>query len=365
MAKQPGDILLLGSYGRGNIGDDAFLLAALKLFKGHRLFINCADETLLPKAVKGKVTTIATSSNRDILHKLKVFRQIKHIVYCGGDLWVELYGDRFPRQSLYKMVIVNLIARLCGKKVHYVGCGIGKLRGYSLFLARLSARLAKGIIVREQRSARVLGLKKVVVLPDLVTNLDIEPARKRGKGKYTIGISILYYLPDPKTSFPRLIKQLSEALGSLPSDRYRIVLFPMLASASDDHDDVWASEQLRKAMPGMDVNMFTGREVDEYVAALRDVDVVIGTRLHANIIALMAGVPTIGISYRPKVAQFFEMSGLGEYCIDLEDLTASLLQKKLANVEANRKQAVHDVVTARNRSIEERKGYQDFVTTYL
>ena len=365
MSKSKGDILLLGSYGRGNIGDDAFLLAALKLFKGHRLFINSANDELLPEAVKGKVSTIATSGSRDLLQKFKMFRQIEHIVYCGGDLWVELYGDRFPRQSLYKMVIVNLIARLSGKKVHYVGCGIGKLSGYSLFLARLSARLAQGIIVREPRSARVLNLKKVRILPDLVTNLDITTQRKQHKGKFTIGVSILYYLPDPEKNFPRLIKNISKSLGRLPADQYRIVLFPMLSSPSDDHDDVWASEQLREALPGLEVSISSSREVDEYVAELRNVDVLIGARLHANIIALLAGVPVIGIAYRTKVAQFFEMSKLGNYYIELDDLTPELLSSKLQEVQDEYKTAMGHVIAARNQNIEERKGYQDFVATYL
>src|SRR5687767_14340252 len=106
------NILLLGSYGRGTIGDDALLLAALKLFQGHKLFINSANDELLPSAVRSSVTTMSTTDNRDWRKKLAIFRKLNAIVYCGGDLWVELYGDRFPRISLYKMLIVNLIARL-------------------------------------------------------------------------------------------------------------------------------------------------------------------------------------------------------------------------------------------------------------
>lgn len=356
-------VLLLGSYGRGNIGDDAFLLAALQLFKGHQLYINAADESLLPQAVRGKVTTIATTGARDLRHKLQVFRTISHIVYCGGDLWVELYGDRFPRQSLYKMVVVNMLARLCGKKVHYIGCGIGRLRGYSLFLARLSARLANNVIVREQRSARVLNLKKVEVLPDLVTNIDIRKPRKdkAQKGPYTIGISILYHLPDPENNFPKLVKEIGTCIAKLPKNRYRFVLFPMLVSPSEEHDDLWASEALADAVPNADISVFEGREVNEYVQALQTVDVLIGTRLHANIIALMAGVPSIGISYRPKVAQFFEMSGLGEYCIDLKDVTAELLEAKLHAMLSDLTATHEAFEQARQRNIRERQGYQDFV----
>jgi polysaccharide pyruvyl transferase WcaK-like protein len=366
MTKQRQGILLLGSYGRGNIGDDAFLLAALKLFKGRKLYINSANDDLLPEPVKGKVTTISTTGGRDIRHKLQVFRDIKHIVYCGGDLWVELYGDRFPRQSLYKMIAVNLLARLTGKKVHYMGCGIGKLHGYSLFLARLSARLAHGIIAREPRSARVLNLKKVRVLPDLVTNVDIAAQRRRKSAtRHTVGVSILYHLPDPEKTFPWFIRILAKALDSLPQANTRIVLFPMLASPSDPHDDVWASEQLAKALQNPNVSVFKGREVSEYTEALKDIDLIIGTRLHANIIAIMAGVPALGISYRPKVAQFFEMSGLGQYVVELEGLSSTVLKEKIESTLDDYAEASRHVHAARDRNLEERKGYQDFVTTYF
>lgn len=360
-------ILLVGSYGRGNIGDDAFLLAALKLFAGHQLYINSADDSLLPQAIKGKVTTIATASSSGLLDKIKVFMRIKYVVYCGGDLWVELYGDKYPRQSLYKMAIVNMIARLCGKKVFYVGCGIGKLTGYSLWLARLSARLASGIVVREQRSADVLALPQVTVLPDLVTNLDITPrsaAADTGK-KFTIGVSVLYHLPNPDQSFPELVRILTAVLSKLSDDAVSIVLFPMLASPHEDRDDIWASEQLQAALPGKDISMFAGREVDEYVTALADVDVLIGARLHANIIALLAGIPSIGISYRPKVAQFFAMNGLADYCIDLDKLTVENLSQKLQAVHTNQAAANQAFLDARTKIMQDRTGYQDFIAKHF
>src|SRR6266702_1396691 len=163
--------LLLGSYGRGNLGDDVFLVAAAELFANHKLYINSADDSLLPDSAKGLVTTISTTSSKDALKKLQIFLKVKNIVYWGGDVWVELYGDHFPRQSLYKMIALNAFARLFNKKVHYVGCGIGKLRGWSLMLAKMSARLGHTVIARERRSAEVLGLAGVEVMPDLAINL--------------------------------------------------------------------------------------------------------------------------------------------------------------------------------------------------
>ena len=370
MADMAKPILLLGSYGRGNIGDDAFLAAALRHFpKDTPFYLNSAHDELLPKVAHGRVQTVDTTSNHDLAKKMRVFRDIKHVVYCGGDLWVELYGDRFPRQSLYKMLGMNLIARLTGKKVHYLGCGIGNLHGYSLLLARASARLANTVIVREPRSAKVLGMKRAIVLPDLVSSLDW-PARaaKRAPGKpFTIGISILYHLPNPEVCFPQLLETLHDFVAGLPAEQFRIVLFPMLISPSDPKDDLWASRQLQLALEDVaqDVTISPARELDDFVAELSQVDLVIGARLHANILAMLTGTPCLGIAYRPKVMSFFSANKLKDYCIELSKLNAKNLSELFWNMHDAYGHVTEQVASARVRSIQEGAAYQTFISRHF
>ncbi|HUB93731.1 MAG TPA: polysaccharide pyruvyl transferase family protein, partial [Verrucomicrobiae bacterium] len=174
-------ILLLGSYGRGNIGDDAFLVAAMRhLPEDAKVYLNSSDDELLPKVAQGRVQTLATTRSTDLRNKVRAFRKVKHVVYCGGDLWVELHNSARPRSSLYKMLGMNLLARISGKKVYYLGCGVGDLQGYSLALARMSANLANVVIVREPRSAKLLGGRRSIVLPDLISSLGW-PVRPDGR----------------------------------------------------------------------------------------------------------------------------------------------------------------------------------------
>ncbi len=321
--KQPSAILL-GSYGRGNLGDDVFLVAAARLFSKHKLYINSADDAQLPESAKA-VSTISTESMRDIIKKLKVFLEVKNIVYWGGDVWVELYGDRFPRQSLYKMVALNVLARLWGKKVHYIGCGIGRLTGWSLKLARLSARLSHTIIAREKRSADVLGLDSVQVMPDLAINLPYyKPELHRHKeGKpFTIGISLLYHLPDPEKSFPKLAEHIAAFIDSLPADKFKVVLLPMLVSEREPNDDLWASQQVQKLLAGNSAmcEIYHASGLEDMVSKLGSFDLVIGTRLHANILGTFSATPCLGIAYRAKVSSFFRDNDIQQYCIGLDQL---------------------------------------------
>jgi polysaccharide pyruvyl transferase WcaK-like protein len=315
-------ILLLGAYGRGNAGDDVFILSAAALFADRILYINSANNTLLPRQVRAQIETISTVSPLDILKKIKLFLSIHEVVYWGGDLWVELYGTRAPRQLLYKMVATNVLLRLSGKKIYYIGCGIGDLTGYSRWLARLSGHMAQTIVVRERRSAQVLGLHKVRVLRDLAINLPYHRSVMHtfpAKRPFSIVISVLWSVPDPIRSFPKLMGAIADLLNSLPVNQFKVTLLPMHITG-EVHDDLWASEQLARHLKHHVVDIHITRDLPSIITLLAESDLVIGGRLHANILAMLNATPAIGISYRPKVRSFFAYNNLDEYCLGIDDL---------------------------------------------
>jgi hypothetical protein len=144
------DIVVLGSYGRGNIGDDVFLYAVQSIIDPKRVIINSAGVGRLPSDLVGQFETIETNFTKDFLHKLGVLRKARTIVYAGGDVWTLMYEDMVKRKHLYKMCIVNFVARILGKKIIYLGTGVGDLDGFSVWIAKISARLAQYIVFRDQ-----------------------------------------------------------------------------------------------------------------------------------------------------------------------------------------------------------------------
>jgi len=361
-------ILLLGSYGRGNLGDDVFLVAAAQLFAGRKLYINSANDELLPDIARSFVTTVSTISARDALKKIKVFLEVDSIVYWGGDVWVKLYGDRFPRLPLYKMIALNVLARLWGKKIHYVGCGIGQLSGYSLWLARLSARLAQTVIVREKRSAALLAIPNVQVAADLAVNLPFySPHRHRRPSHskpFTVGISLLYHLPEPQHNFPRIVEHLSAFIASLPPEKFRVILMPMLVSDHEAHDDLWASRQLQARLEaaGLSCEIYQAKDLADWIRQVGLLDLVIGTRLHANILATLNATPCLGIAYRPKVRSFFQDNNLDQHCIDLDSLRE--LPKRFWALYQQYEETAKDFFAASSHNLEQRVAYQEFIERY-
>lgn len=362
MKKKRQNILLLGSYGRGNIGDDAFLLSAIQLFEGHELFINSADDNLLPLEAKEKVETIPTQKG-SFLKKIKVFMSIKHVTYYGGDLWVELYGDKHPRQALYKMLLLNAACRLFRKRVHYIGCGTGELQGYSLLLARLSARLANTIVVREERSAEILSLKNIKILPDLAftldtSNIQLEKLGRRDK-RIKVGISLLYYLPEPETSFPRALDHLTDFISSLPEDRFSVAFLPMMRPNPMARDDHWVFQQLKKRLPRRELSLLETDSVYDCLQAISQLDFLVGARLHANILGILCSVPCLGIAYRKKVERLFRQNNLNQYYVTLEEM--HMLKPKFEQMLVEQDQLRYRFSEAKEKNIERAAAYRALI----
>ncbi len=316
-------ILIIGSYGRGNIGDDAFLVVLYKFFKDkYQIIINSAGDSRLPSEVEDKVQTLDTNFFSKPLVKIKTLFQIKAIVYGGGNLWLSLIGEKLPNRNLWKMVFVNFIAKVLGKKIYYLGCGVAELDSRSLRIAKLSANLADFIVFRDKDSSQRLGLKKYKykVLPDLTTNLlpeKLQSKENKNKIKKVI-ISILYHVPDPEFNFPKLVDSLARIINKNQDKQF--ILLPMMISNNLDQDDLWACKQLSKKLEKSNYEIFDGSSLEDYLQVLKEADLTVGTRLHSNILSFISGTPSIGIAYREKVQAFFDSNNLSNYCINMDNL---------------------------------------------
>jgi polysaccharide pyruvyl transferase WcaK-like protein len=70
----------------------------------------------------------------------------------------------------------------------------------------------------------------------------------------------------------------------------------------------------------------SGAALSELVECFVQADIVIGMRLHALILSAACGVPSVGLTYDPKVAAFMAESGQEDAAVDLTnpDLAAAL-----------------------------------------
>lgn len=317
-------IFLIGSYGRGNIGDDAFLYAISKLITKHDIVINTSIDAPLPVAVREKINTVATSATKDIFKKIKYFLRSDYIIYGGGDLWVELYEDFFKRKSLWSMIFVNLLCKTFGKKIMYVGVGAGNIIGLSLKLAHFSAKLADEIIYRDETSKKAINIPGPV-LPDITCTLieDSQQAISSSKNsKVVIGLSLMYYIPNPELEFEEYLHTIVNQLQMFDKHKTEFIIFPMMISKTLDKDDLWASQQFTNLMKGYNVTISKERDIEKIMQKLSSLDLMIATRLHGSILANWMGSKSVGIAYRPKVSRYYEMMISSKLKLDLKQLNA-------------------------------------------
>lgn len=89
---------------------------------------------------------------------------------------------------------------------------------------------------------------------------------------------------------------------------------------------------------GMDVTVnrnFHGP--DELLRIVASADVVVTTRMHLAILALVAGVPVIAVAYEFKTLELFRSLGLDELASNIETVTEDWIASKLAEVSQDRK----------------------------
>jgi len=354
-------ILILGSYGRGNAGDDALLSAMLKLFENFSIVINSANDSSLPKGIREKIITIQTHGISDIFKKIKIFFQIKYVVYGGGDVWVELYGERFPRINLCKMLIVNFVCRIFGKKIFYFGCGAGDIFGLSLLLAKTSAQLANYVIARDLHTINLLKIKNIIELPDLTVNLfeNNKVSKNLDEKNIYVGISLLYYLPNPNKNFISLVKEFQKLFLSFDGANIRFIIIPFFISNEVMFDDLWVAKKLFGDGEFKNVEIFNSNKIEDILALLPRLNLMVGTRLHANILAVFSGIPSLGIAYRPKVRSFFHQNNLDKFCIEIDEI--SRIIPKVSAMLDDKINVKNNFLRVQQKIIKKRVKYEEII----
>jgi polysaccharide pyruvyl transferase WcaK-like protein len=117
----------------------------------------------------------------------------------------------------------------------------------------------------------------------------------------------------------------------IESYKVKIVFVPMRMANGDIHpgqdDDRVCGEIMDIMKHRENVTMLAGDYSPcELKGFLGQMEMVIGMRMHALILASSMHVPVIGISYGPKGRSYFKMIGLPEYEMDVEKVTLNWLK---------------------------------------
>ena len=313
----PKRAILCGYYGKGNAGDEALLASLLQMLPGNVTPVVLSGN---PKETRFRYG-VESCDRMSAFAILREFRRSHAFILGGGSLLQDATSFRNP---FYYAGLVGL-AKAFGLQTVAWAQGVGPLeRNASQWMAKRALSGCSKVSVRDGRSAALLaewGIS-VTVAPDPVWALAAKPVRS------------LADIPAPRVAITlRSHPQLTP--GRLDTLARALACFQKATNATSillpfhKFQDVAIAEWLQKRLPRSQLlRLYDPRE---FAGVYQSVEMAIGMRLHALVMAAAQGCRCHAISYDPKVTQLmaeFDLPGwkLTELPQDADTICKAWLQ---------------------------------------
>lgn len=263
---------------------------------------------------------------------MQLLKQLKKedIVFdiTGGDSFSDIYGmKRFLTWSFLKGYInlsktsLILAPQTYGPYTHNIAKKMASVIVKNADYVFARDKVSNEFVVAQRKKEAFLAADVAFALPYTKTK-EVFPTRKR------IGLNVsglLYnggYTGNNQFSLRlNYVEYIERLIESFQQKKYEVVLVPHVICRNrySPEDDVTACEKLMKRYPQITIAPRFGNpmEAKDFISQL---DIFIGSRMHATIAAFSSGVVTIPVSYSVKFNRLF--AGLEyAYLIDAKELT--------------------------------------------
>jgi polysaccharide pyruvyl transferase WcaK-like protein len=314
----------------------------------------------------------AAGISRELTHSFRAFRVLrKHnlfIVSGGGQLDDEWGGPWELPLAVCKWVF---LARLAGVPCAMASVGAGRISSsasrlfFSTALWMSSYRSYREVHTKNVAAGLLSRAANDPVVADLAFSLPESeipsPAgniRKAARARSIIAVSPIAFgkpsnWPTPdRAVHERYVREMAKVLTCLSRQGY----FPIVVCSSigDDesvipeilaHLNDEAKQSLRDPIHFPEVRAWS-----DLIAALREADYLIASRLHGTILGFLSQTPTIAISFDPKVDWVMADLQQTDYLLQIRDFTAEQVLKTLDRIKSQRLAVIERLVSYR-RSI--------------
>ncbi|MBH0009613.1 polysaccharide pyruvyl transferase family protein [Salinibacterium sp. SWN1162] len=361
MTKNPRRIVVLGTHGQYNIGDELLLATFLKQFgDANSYVVNTydADDTAARIGDEYSVRMIDTAGGR--LQLLRYLRGADALVFAGGSILKELSAatGRNRYSTLLMILGVVTFARwITRTPMAMLNIGVGPIR------TRVGRRLAGLILaqvelvaVRDETSAALcarIGVRRPVISgADAVFSADPEwllggaasaraDSRRAADSTLRVGLSLNHDIDAPEI-WEHFLASLATALDGLADARpIEIHALPM-QSRGKEHDDASVLRSFAERVPGITVIHHELNDHHDVANVISRCDVVVAERLHALITSAVLGVPIVPLAYDVKVRALATALGLDSATVDMasrvepEHISAALAEV-VGDLDASRR----------------------------
>lgn len=356
-------VVISGYYGYENLGDEALLAAMVNALKAEvaGLHIIVLSATPDQTAKRYGVESVSRLSAGKVFSAL---RRADLLISGGGSLLQDVTG---PLTIPYYLGIV-VMARMLGKPVMFYAQGIGPVNGgLGKLLIKLVADKVQVITLRDAASLEFLqqlGVRRPLIelTADPVFGLDLpgksgnpeargnhEASGNSAGAKNPVAPGTLTLKLPGKPLMGLFIREwqdMEHCLNSLAGladymmdQGWEVAFIPMQYPA-----DLAPAREVARRMHGSPTIVEAGLGFHDLARLISTLDLVVGMRLHALIIAAACEVPMLGLSYDPKVSEF--MDAIQQPVIkDLNLVSPDILIQKVGDILSNKeiiKQKLHE-----------------------
>jgi len=325
------------------------------VFEKKDVFTRAKRTTLLLLSILFK----ARFSSQSTLNKiLKDYDDADILLFTGGGY---LRSQKGITQSLNLLMLLLMFyyATTCKAKKIIAPISFGPF-AYK-WQERLAAFVIKNfdvIMVREKYSHKILkkyGLQNVLLSAD--TSLLLKyPKKKCTHDKLTLGFTIRKWLEDEgqktfEDNFAKAIISFSQQTNA--------IVQPIVQVDAPEYGDI-DLEITQNIVNTLHQNKIqTNKIVRVTNLSTADVysksDLLLGVRMHSNILAALQGTPYVAVAYEYKTTGISDFIGVKNYCIDINKINARILNEKLLLLEKNRNQVsqelLHSLKTIRTQEM--------------
>jgi polysaccharide pyruvyl transferase WcaK-like protein len=285
-----------------------------------------------------------------ILDVFKILKRADALIIPGTGLLTDAFG--LMSWGPYNLFKWSLIARMCGCKVLFVSVGAGPIySALGRYFVKTALSLASFTSFRDNPSlgyAKHIGVKihSDRVYPDLVFSLPetMLPLGDDKKGnRSVVGLGIMPYAGKYSVAEPRDAVYRGYLTHLVTFVRWLLVReYDIRFLIGEKVIDETASEEFKSLLIASSGEYEEQRVFDQPAHSLEELltqiaacDIVVATRFHNVLLALLLNKPVIAISFHHKSAALMEQMGLSEYCHDINQMDADKLVEQFRDVKKN------------------------------
>lgn len=328
------NVLISGYYGFNNTGDEAMIetMSILLAKRNYGLIVLSSN----PERTK-ELYNVQAYDRSKLSQIVKAIKKADIVVSGGGTL----FQDITSKKSIWYYLGIVKLAQLMKKSVCVAYQGMGPINTNlykKMTKDTLNKKSVKLVALRDNNAieyAKNIGIKetKMTFSSDMIFMMQ-PPAKERclkilrdnvhnySEGQKLIGFSVREWKDKDRTDlFAEIADKLVEKYDA------RIVFFPFHKPKDAEISKIIMHKMKHEDAAVLMPNRYLPSEI---LGTMGLMNVNVGVRLHALVFSAVMNVPTVGISYDPKIDGFLEMINMTPVCT-YEDISVNKILEHVQN----------------------------------